>query len=78
MSPPTGNQPVFTAKINNKIAKKNEGIAIPILAKTVKNLSNTDSFFIAEIIPKGMPTSQVIKITISESKSVFGILSASF
>ena len=42
VKPPTGNQPVFCANKSIKMAKKKEGIAIPILDSIVKNLSNQE------------------------------------
>ena len=78
VKPPIGNQPVFTAKINSKTAKKNEGIAMPILVKTVKILSVFDFHLKAASIPRGIPTIHVSAITIVVSKRVFGILSLSF
>ena len=42
VNPPRGNKPVFCEKINIKIAKKKEGIAIPTLDRTVKTLSNSE------------------------------------
>ena len=75
MSPPVGNQPVFTAKINNNNAKKNDGIAIPILDSMVKILSIGFRQCKAATIPSGIPTAQVKNITKPVNKRVFGILS---
>ena len=47
------------------MAKKNEGIAIPILVSTVSILSSGVFHFIAAKIPSGTPTIQVRKITIT-------------
>ena len=78
VSPPTGNQPVFTANRSSNTAKKNDGIAIPILVKTVKILSVLDFHLNAANTPKGTPTIHVIKITTTARRSVFGILSFNF
>ena len=78
VNPPTGNHPVFTAKINNKTAKKNDGIAIPILVRTVKTLSVLDFHLNAAMTPSGIPTIHVRNITIVVRRRVFGILSFSF
>ena len=78
VSPPTGNQPVLTAKINSKTAKKNEGIAIPILVKTVKILSKGVFQLTAARIPSGTPTAQERNITITVKSRVFGIRSFNF
>ena len=68
---------VLTAKISINIAKKNEGIAIPILEITVKNLSKAVSFLTAARMPRGIPAAQVIKITTTVKSKVFGIRSFS-
>ena len=78
VKPPIGNHPVLTANIKSNTAKKNDGIAIPILVKTVKILSKFVFQCTAAIIPNGTPTSQVKKITIVVKSSVFGILSFNF
>ena len=78
VNPPIGNQPVFTAKSSSKTAKKNDGIAIPILVKTVNILSNGVRRLTAAIMPSGIPTNHVKSITIVVKSKVFGILWASF
>ena len=78
VSPPIGNQPVLTAKISSRTAKKNDGIAIPILVRTVKILSSGDFHFTAARIPSGTPTSHVKNITIDVKSRVFGIRSFNF
>ena len=78
VNPPIGNHPVFTANINNRTAKKNDGIAIPILVKTVSNLSNGVFHFTAAIIPNGTPTSHVKRITMDVKRRVLGIRSFNF
>ena len=68
----------MTAKINRSTAKKNDGIAIPTLVKTVRILSRGDFHFNAARTPRGIPASHVKKITIVVRRRVLGILSFNF
>ena len=51
---------------------------MPILAIIVKILSNLLPLLTADAIPSGIPTLQVINITINVNSNVLGILSLSF
>ena len=62
--PPTGNQPVFTANIKSKTAKKNDGIAIPTLVNTVSILSKGVFQLTAAAIP--IPTRTIFQPTLSK------------